>query len=253
MTVAARLAKAAGVGLVIVLALVVILTALRTELPRSAGVMTDAVGPEAGESIAGYRDRAAATLTVGGMDGDRSDDDEVDDDDSQPAHDDLHWALVSADTEWSAAGAAGVVQDLPRASALLVRVPVDGVAMPVTESVVAEPVAGEDSRVATFARGLERTAVGSASAAATVPAGDRGGRKAALTATRLRAGAPAIIGLVVRGTINQLRAVADAPGVRAVEALPADAVWGQFAVRPLLPQLTDAADPLPDDAPVPDA
>ena len=235
MTVAARLAKAAGVGLVIVLALVVILTALRTELPRSAGVMTDAVGPEAGESIAGYRDRAAATLTVGG------------------AGNDLHWALVSADTEWSAAGAAGVVQDLPRASALLVRVPVDGVAMPVTESVVAEPVAGEDSRVATFARGLERTAVGSASAAATVPAGDRGGRKAALTATRLRAGAPAIIGLVVRGTINQLRAVADAPGVRAVEALPADAVWGQFAVRPLLPQQTDAADPLPDDAPVPDA
>lgn len=247
MTVAARLAKAAGVGLVIVLALVVILTALRTELPRSAGVMTDAVGPEAGESIAGYRDRAAATLTVGG----RSDDDNRANDDR--AVDGHHWALVSADTEWSATGAAGVVQDLPRASALLVRVPVDGVAMPVTESVVAEPVAGEDSRVATFARGLERTAVGSASAAATVPAGDRGGRKAALTATRLRAGAPAIIGLVVRGTINQLRAVADAPGVRAVEALPADAVWGQFAVRPLLPQQTDAADPLPDDAPVPDA
>lgn len=247
MTAAARVAKVAGVGLVIVLALVVILTALRTELPRSAGVMTDAVGPESGETIAAYRDRAAATLTVGG----RSDDDNRANDDR--AVDGHHWALVSADTEWSPAEAARVVRDLPRASALIVRVPVDGVAMPVTESVVAEPVAGEDSRVATFTRALERTAAGSASVAATVPAGEREGRKAALTATRIRAGTPAIIGLVVRGPADDLRAMADAPGVRAVEALPADAVWGQFAVRPLLPQQTEAADPLPDDAPVPDA
>lgn len=252
MTAAARVAKVAGVGLVIVLALVVILTALRTELPRSAGVMTDAVGPESGETIAAYRDRAAATLTVaGGSDDDnRADDDKANGDRTNKDH---HWALVSADTAWSPTEAASVVQDLPRASVMIVGVPVDGVAMPVTESVVAEPVAGEDSRVATFTRGLERTAVGSASAAATVPAGDRDGRKAALTATRIRAGAPAIIGLVVRGPVDDLRAVADAPGVRAVEALPADAVWGQFAVRPLLPQQTETADPLPDDAPVPDA
>ena len=40
-----RLLEVAGVGVVIVLALVAILTALRTELPRSPGVMSDALGP----------------------------------------------------------------------------------------------------------------------------------------------------------------------------------------------------------------
>ncbi|MBB0968997.1 hypothetical protein G6016_08495, partial [Dietzia aerolata] len=63
---AARVAKVAGLGVVIVLALVTILTALRTELPRSPGVMSDALGPDAGEPVAAYLQRAAATLDAGG-------------------------------------------------------------------------------------------------------------------------------------------------------------------------------------------
>lgn len=237
-----RLAKVVGVGVVIVLALVAILTALRTDLPRSPGVMTDAVGPVAGEPIAEYLDRAAATLEAvgappggevgGGSDGPR-------------------WALVSADGAWTAADADRVGRELPRVSALIVQVPVDGVSMPVTETIVAEPVAGEDSREATFGRELERTAGRLDSAAAPSADADRGARTAALTVTRIRAGDPAIIGLLVRGTTAQLRAVADEPGVRAVEALPPDAMWAHFAVRPLQPQQLEAASPLPDTAPVP--
>lgn len=47
--------------------------------------------------------------------------------------------------------------------------------------------------------------------------------------------------------------MADQPWVRAVEALPPDAVWERFAVRPLQPQQVDAAYPLPDGGPVPAA
>ena len=79
---------------------------------------------------------------------------------------------------------------------------------------------------------------------------DRAAAVAALTASRIRAGDPAIIGVLARGTSEQLREVAEHPRVRAVEALPADAVWGRFATRPLLPQQAEVASPLPDTAPV---
>jgi hypothetical protein len=45
--------------------------------------------------------------------------------------------------------------------------------------------------------------------------------------------------------------VAGRDGVRAVEALPPDAVSGKFAVEPLLPEYIDVVGPLPDDGPVP--
>ncbi|HHX85310.1 MAG TPA: hypothetical protein GX694_08280, partial [Actinomycetales bacterium] len=85
------------------------------------------------------------------------------------------------------------------------------------------------------------------------PDPDRAAATAALTVARIRDGEPAIIGLLARGTPAELRAVADQPWVRAVEALPADAVWQRFAVRPLQPQQAEAAFPLPDDGPVPQA
>ncbi|OAH49608.1 hypothetical protein AYJ66_16410 [Dietzia cinnamea] len=239
-------------GVVIVLALVTILTALRTELPRSPGVMSDALGPDPGERVGDYLDRAAASLvTVGGgpnVPGGSGDDG---DDEGRATGPDAHrWALVSAGGAWSVAEAAGAVRDLPRVSGLSVQVPVEGVAMPVTDVALAEPVAGEAGREAAFGRGLERAAARLDLA----PAGsDRVAAAAALTASRIRAGEPAIIGLLVRGTTGQLRAVADHRGVRAVEALPPDAVYGRFAVQPLLPQQVEAALPLPDAAPVPPA
>ncbi|AWH93801.1 hypothetical protein A6035_06545 [Dietzia lutea] len=260
-------------GVVIVLALVTILTALRTELPRTPGVMSDALGPDPGERVGDYLERAAASLVTvgGGPDVPGGPGDDGDDDEGRaPAPDAHRWALVSAGEAWSVAEAAGAVRGLPRVSGLSVQVPVEGVAMPVAGVALAEPVAGETGREAVFGRGLEQVTARldpGATASPATPGGsaidpaldpdtapaptDRAAAAAALTASRIRAGEPAIIGLLVRGTTGQLRAVADAPGVRVVEALPPDAVYERFAVRPLLPQQVDAALPLPDDAPVP--
>src|SRR5699024_3248946 len=126
--------------------------------------------------------------------------------------------LVSAARAWTVADAEAVARDLPRVSGLMVQVPVDGVAMPVSEVVLTEPVAGESSRGPAMSRGLERAAEGFETDNA-----DRSAAAGALTATRIRAGDPAIIGLIVRAAPEQLREVARLPDVRAVEALPADA------------------------------
>lgn len=270
-----RVLKVAGVGVVIVLALVAILTALRTDLPRTPGVMSDTLGPDAGERVDDYLARAVGTLvTASGERGSGGGDDpEYDDDNSTvPDPDAPRWALVSAVDPWSVADAAGVVRDLPRVSGLYVQVPVEGVAMPVTGVTLAEPVAGENGRAEVFGRGLEQVVAQlgaggpnapaptepsadapAAAPGALPPGGDRAAAAAALTVSRLRAGEPGIIGVLARGTTEQLRAIADRPRVRAVEALPADAVWERFAVRLLQPQQVDAAVPLPDSAPVPPA
>ncbi|MFN3339053.1 MAG: hypothetical protein ACK40Z_05085 [Dietzia sp.] len=246
---ALRVLEIAGVGVVIVLALVAILAALRTELPRSPGVMSDALGPENGELVEDYLARADSSLD-GGSDSDH--DETADEDGDAP-----RWALVTAGWAWTVPEAAGVVRELPRVSGLYVQVPVDGVAMPVTGVTLAEPVAGEAGREPVFDRGLRHVVErldGDTPAdpgGPTPPDADRATATHALTVSRIRSGAPAIIGLLARGTPAQLRAVAEQPWVRAVEALPADAVWERFAVRPLQPQQVDAAFPLPDDAPVP--
>lgn len=262
MTVAARVVKVAGVGGVVVLALVAILTALRTELPRSPGVMSDALGPTAGERVDDYLARAADSLVTvdGGGDAARGSGGDDDDDEALASDPDARrWALVTAGWAWTVPEAAGVVRELPRVSGLYVQVPVDGVAMPVTGVTLAEPVAGEPGREPVFDRGLEQAARRLEAGPPTGPGvpqppdADRAAATAALTASRIRAGQPAIIGLLVRGTTEQLRAVAEQPWVRAVEALPPDAVWERFAVRPLQPQQAEAAYPLPDDAPVPAA
>lgn len=52
---------------------------------------------------------------------------------------------------------------------------------------------------------------------------------------------PRVNGLVVRGTLGQLRVVRGRPGVAVVEALPADAVRGRFGVR----ALSEMEDPAP--------
>lgn len=239
---AGRALGATGVGVVIVLALVAILTALRTELPRSPGVMSDALGPENGEQIDDYLTRAAESLVTG--------EDGADDDAPR-------WTLITAARAWTVPEAADVVRGLPRVSGLYLQVPVPGVAMPVTGVTVTEPTAGEFGRGPVFERGLEqavrRLEMGAAAGTGptTPPGADRAAETTALTVARMREGDPVIIGLLARGNPAQLRAVAAQPQVRAVEALPDDAVWERFAVRPLQPQQVDAADPLPDHAPVP--
>lgn len=245
-----RLLKVAGVGVVIVLALVTILTALRTDLPRSPGVMSDALGPDQGEAVTEYLDRAAASLDVGGGAVGAGDNDDGNDgtdlDRGTP-----RWALISAAQAWTVPDAEAVARELPRVSELIVQVPVDGVSMPVTEVVLTEPAAGETSREPVIDRSLERVADGLDAANPAGEGAERGAETAALTASRIRSGDPAIIGMVVRAAPTRLRAVARQPGVRAVEALPADAVWGRFAVRPLQPQHLETASPIPDTGPVP--
>ncbi|RZT85193.1 hypothetical protein EV383_2057 [Pseudonocardia sediminis] len=58
---------------------------------------------------------------------------------------------------------------------------------------------------------------------------------------------------VVRADRARLEALAVAPGVRAVDAAPVGTQVTDLALAPLLPEQTTAADPLPDDGPVPQA
>ncbi|WP_245997900.1 hypothetical protein [Nocardia pseudobrasiliensis] len=211
-----RAAVFAGAALV----LVVLIVALGWAYPPRASVIaTDRLGPDANEPIADYL--ARAKLSLSGTD---SDD---------------HWALASFTT--------GITPDrIPdhtdglRIAQVLHHVPLDRVLTPVLTFPVP---AGDQAAIAT-----------ASSAAATLdhtpPLDDRAARIAKVSATRLRSGCPCTIALILRGRLNQLRALSSHNDIRSIEALPADA--GIFAVTPLLPEYTDRAAPGPDDGPIPE-
>lgn len=189
--------------------------------PRDDGVATDRLGPDRGEQTADYLVRARDSLTG--------------------EHEQARWALVSF-TEYL------TPQQIPahsgglRIAEVIHRVPIPGVQTPV----IAVPVPAGDA-----------VAVASAEAAAGLltaapKTAERPARIAEVAAARLRAGCACTAGLVVRGPLPRLRELAAQPGIRAVEALPADAEMGRFAVAPLLPEQTGAVLPGPDDGPVPD-
>jgi len=81
----------------------------------------------------------------------------------------------------------------------------------------------------------------------------RADQVADVVSRRLRQGGDLVIGLVVRADASILRRYTAEADVRAVEALPAGARGGLFAVVPLLPEQTTVVEPLPDTAPVPPA
>lgn len=187
--------------------------------PREAGVSTDRLGPEYGEQVADYLSRAQDSLAG--------------DDNAQ------HWALVSFTEplvpEWIPAHSGGM-----RVAQVLYRVPIPRVHTPLVAVPVPEDIGA---------------AVDSAQYAAWLlprPADDRSARVVSVSAARLRAGCACVVGLVVRGRLTELRNLAERNGIRAVQALPADAVAGSFAVIPLLPDYHEAVAPGPDDGPVPD-
>lgn len=60
-----------------------------------------------------------------------------------------------------------------------------------------------------------------------------------------------ITGIIVRGTPEELAAVADTPGVKAVEALPPDAVYGRFGMRPMDSVYGAGEEAAPENPPVP--
>lgn len=125
-----------------------------------------------------------------------------------------HWALVTFDPPADVATAAAAVEgfDSMRVATVLVG--------PVASRDMPEPVAGQ-RRYDVIERAV-------ASAGRSAGAGDS-------------ADGPRVNGLVVRGTLGQLRVVRGRPGVAVVEALPADAVRGRFGVR----ALSEMEDPAP--------
>lgn len=81
----------------------------------------------------------------------------------------------------------------------------------------------------------------------------RSGEVARYEAGALAAAAPCrcALAVLVVGDRTALEAVAARPGVRAVDAAPADTPVTAVALAPLLPEQTTTASPLPDDGPVP--
>ncbi|WP_378739399.1 hypothetical protein [Nocardia brasiliensis] len=206
---------AAAVALVVVIVLLGVLNP-----PRKAGVFTDRLGPERGEQVSDYLARAKDSLNGT----DTAD----------------HWALVSFTEPL-------VPEQIPphsggmRISQVLYQVSIPRVQTPL----IAVPVPAGDA-----------AAISSAESAAwslprTTP-DERSARIAARTAARLRSGCACTVGLVLRGPLTGLRNLAAHSGIRAVEALPADAVAGRFAVVPLTPDQHDVVLPGPDDGPIPD-
>ncbi|WP_236573688.1 hypothetical protein [Nocardia caishijiensis] len=211
--------SAVVLGLAAVVVAVLLIVAFTRPHPTGP-VATDRLGPAQGEQVADYLADARASL---------------DGTDADP-----RWALVSF-AEYRTPQQLPAAADGLRISGVIQHVPIDRVQTPVVT--VAVPAGDEPTlRSADAAAGLlESQQVRDA----------RGAEVVRVSASRLRAGCACTAGIVVRGTLSQLRDLAAAPGIRAVQALPADAVAGRFAVSPLLPESAGAITPTPDDGPVP--
>ncbi|MFF2087646.1 hypothetical protein ACFVVM_28045 [Nocardia sp. NPDC058176] len=210
---------AAFLGGAVVLAVVVVVLGIINPRPSMA-VATDRLGPAPGEQVDDYLSEARASLDGAG---------------TEP-----RWALVSF-TEYLTPQQIPAAADGLRISGVIQHVPIDRVQTPVIT--VGTPAG-------------DIPALNSADAAAGLLAAQRQLDQrttdiARITEARLRAGCACTAGLVVRGTLPELRELAGRPGVRAVQALPADAIAGRFAVAPLLPGSTGTITPTPDDGPVP--
>ncbi|WP_278265576.1 hypothetical protein [Nocardia sp. AG03] len=212
----AKIAILGAAGLAAAVLLVFAFTAPRV----TSGVATDRLGPAPGEQVDDYLNQARASL-----DGTDTD---------------LRWALLTPTDYLTPQQIPDAAHGL-RVAGVIQYVPIDRVQTPVIT--VAVPAGAEP-------------AVQSAEAAAGLLAAQqfhdqRSADIARVTEVRLRAGCACTAGLVVRGTLPELRELAAQPGVRSVQALPADALAGRFAVSPLLPGTTGAVTPTPDDGPVP--
>ncbi|BDD82133.1 hypothetical protein TPB0596_18960 [Tsukamurella pulmonis] len=194
---------------------------LGSETPtRSARPDGDRLGPQSGQAVAEYLAQARDSLAAA------------------PAAE-RRWALVSPVAEWTPDEVWDRAAGLDRVGRVLVRVRIPGVATPtatVPPGQSAEGVRAVNELAALAMPGL-------------VADGDRGTAIARVTASRLRAGVPAVVGVVVWGTGEALRSVAGRPGVRSVQVLPREGA--RFGVSALLPSYRDVATPGPDDRPVP--
>ncbi|RJO69339.1 hypothetical protein D5S18_31325 [Nocardia panacis] len=208
-----------GAGVLAFAVLIVVLGVINP--PRPDPVLTDRLGPDRGQRISEYLAQSGNSLQ--GSDGDQ------------------HWALVSL-TEYLTPQQIPATAGGLRISAVIQHVPIPRVQTPV---VTVSVPAGDAAAVATA-----QAAAGLIQSRTT--GDDRSARVIAVAANRLRGDCACTAGLIVRGTLPALRELATHNGIRGVQALPADAVWGKFAVIPLLPEWTDTAAPGPDDGLVPE-
>jgi hypothetical protein len=181
------------------------------------------LGPDTGEPVADYLQRAAASLLVG----------------SSP-----QWALVQLDNYLTPEPAAELVQGV-RLAKVVLRVPLPRVqTMLITRDLPGQRPAAELTEALRSAA-QERLAASRAASA---------GRRAAITAaeaTRLWEGCACVLALLVLGDPGALRAVTARPGVRAVHAALPDTPIQELAISPLLPGQIGTVGPVPDDGPVP--
>lgn len=189
---------------------------------RGARPDGDRLGPQSGQAVAEYLAAAHESLSAA------------------PAGEG-RWALISPVVEWTPDDVWNRTAGLERVGRVLVRVRIPGVATPTATVPPGQSLPGvrEVNELAAFAQpGL----------VADTP---RGEAIARVTASRLRAGTPAVVGVVVFGTGDALRAVAGRPGVRAVQVLPRDGA--RFGVSALLPSASASSTvtPAADDRPVP--
>ncbi|MGX9294361.1 hypothetical protein [Tsukamurella paurometabola] len=180
----------------------------------------DRLGPQSGQAVAEYLDQARASLAA-----------------APPAE--RRWALISPAAEWTPDEVWTRAAGLDRVGRVLVRVRIPGVQTPT--AIIPTGQSGAGVRAANELAALAMPAL--------VAPGDRGEAIARVTVSRLRAGRPAVVGVVVWGTGDALRAVAGRPGVRSVQVLPREGA--RFGVSALLPSSTVTAAPGPDDRPVP--
>ncbi|WP_018179678.1 hypothetical protein [Jongsikchunia kroppenstedtii] len=220
-----------AIVIVVIVALVGALWLIGNANPqRRAPVSDDAVGPTSGEPVDHYLARARASL-------DRATG--------------SRWALVSltrpvtAEQAWTFVAGPAADRDVLLSQAAL-HVSIPNVQTPTTMV----PVSSAAALNAAPAAASWKIA---ADAGAPSDPPTRDDQVAAVVAARLSHGGDCVIGLVVRADASILRRYAAEPGVRAVEALPADARGGRFAVVPLLPEQTTVVQPLADTGPVPPA
>lgn len=240
-----------GVGVVVSAALLVGFFAVLGVLvpPRESGVGTDRLGPEHGEAVADYRARARQSL-----------------DGADTAE---RWALVSFTAPLPPGQLTGLGAGL-RIAQVLYQVPMPRVRTPLTVVPVpagaAAVLASAEAAASQLRDALDPDTLDpkaldpdALDPDALDPdsidrntADERYRRVLGVAAQRLTDGCACAVGVVVRGPLDRLRTLAENPAVRAVEALPADAIAGRFGVVPLLPEHVDVVAPGPDDGPVPD-
>lgn len=183
------------------------------------------LGPESGEPVEGYLERAARSLPAAG--GGQA------------------WALVQLNRQAQPDAAARLAQRV-RLARVVLRVPLPRVQTAlITRSVPGRQPAAEMAAALRAAAG-ERTA-----AAAAAPEASRAAAVAAAEARRLRAGCECVVAMLVRADRAALAELADREGVRAVHAAQPGTPLQGLALAPLLPQQDRIAGPVPDDGPVP--